>query len=50
MSPEGVIATRWWTLEDVEKTAEVVFPEDLRERRRTPGFQTIPTLQPFRTQ
>jgi 8-oxo-dGTP pyrophosphatase MutT (NUDIX family) len=31
---EGVIATRWWSLEDIETTSEQVFPEDLAQRLR----------------
>jgi 8-oxo-dGTP pyrophosphatase MutT (NUDIX family) len=26
---EGIIATRWWTLDEIETTSEQVFPEDL---------------------
>jgi 8-oxo-dGTP pyrophosphatase MutT (NUDIX family) len=36
---EGIVSMRWWGLEDIEKTAEVVFPADLRERLRALGFQ-----------
>lgn len=31
---EGIIATRWWSLEDIETTSEQVFPEDLGQRLR----------------
>ena len=31
---EGIIATRWWSLEDIETTSEQVFPEDLAQRLR----------------
>ena len=31
---EGIIATRWWSLEDIESTSEQVFPEDLAHRLR----------------
>ena len=31
---EGIIATRWWSLEDIETTSEQVFPEDLPQRLR----------------
>ena len=31
---EGIIATRWWSLEDIETTTEQVFPEDLPQRLR----------------
>jgi 8-oxo-dGTP pyrophosphatase MutT (NUDIX family) len=31
---EGVIATRWWSLEEIETTSEQVFPEDLPQRLR----------------
>ena len=31
---EGIIATRWWTLADIDATSEQVFPEDLAHRLR----------------
>src|SRR5688572_6993371 len=31
---EGIIATRWWSLEEIEATSEQVFPEDLPQRLR----------------
>jgi 8-oxo-dGTP pyrophosphatase MutT (NUDIX family) len=31
---EGIVATRWWSLEDIESTSEQVFPEDLAQRLR----------------
>jgi 8-oxo-dGTP pyrophosphatase MutT (NUDIX family) len=31
---EGIIATRWWSLEEIETTSEQVFPEDLPHRLR----------------
>jgi 8-oxo-dGTP pyrophosphatase MutT (NUDIX family) len=31
---EGIVATRWWSLEDLESTSEQVFPEDLAQRLR----------------
>lgn len=31
---EGIIATRWWSLEEIEATSEQVFPEDLPRRVR----------------
>ena len=31
---EGIIAARWWTLEEIESTSERIFPEDLCERLR----------------
>jgi 8-oxo-dGTP pyrophosphatase MutT (NUDIX family) len=31
---EGIIATRWWSLEEIETTSEQVFPEDLPQRLR----------------
>jgi 8-oxo-dGTP diphosphatase len=31
---EGILATRWWTLEEIETTSEQVFPEDLSQRIR----------------
>jgi len=33
-SHEGIIATRWWSLEDIETTREQIFPEDLLQRLR----------------
>ena len=31
---EGIVAARWWSLEEIETTSEQVFPEDLYERLR----------------
>ena len=31
---EGIVAARWWSLEEIETTSEHVFPEDLCERLR----------------
>ena len=31
---EGIIATRWWSIEEIETTSEQVFPEDLPQRMR----------------
>ena len=31
---EGIVAARWWSLEEIETTSEQVFPEDLCERLR----------------
>jgi 8-oxo-dGTP pyrophosphatase MutT (NUDIX family) len=31
---EGILATRWWSLEEIETTSEQVFPEDLPQRLR----------------
>ena len=31
---EGIIATRWWSLEEIDTTSEQVFPEDLPQRLR----------------
>jgi ADP-ribose pyrophosphatase YjhB (NUDIX family) len=31
---EGISATRWWSLEEIENTSEQVFPEDLPQRLR----------------
>jgi 8-oxo-dGTP pyrophosphatase MutT (NUDIX family) len=31
---EGIIATRWWSFEDIETTSDEVFPEDLPQRLR----------------
>jgi 8-oxo-dGTP pyrophosphatase MutT (NUDIX family) len=31
---EGIIAARWWSLEEIETTSEQVFPEDLPQRLR----------------
>jgi 8-oxo-dGTP pyrophosphatase MutT (NUDIX family) len=33
-SHEGIIATRWWSLEEIETSSEQVFPEDLPQRLR----------------
>jgi ADP-ribose pyrophosphatase YjhB (NUDIX family) len=35
---EGILAARWWSLEEIEATSERVFPENLCERLR--GLQT----------
>ncbi len=37
-SLEGIVASRWWSLEEIEETPEQVFPEDLGERLR--GLQS----------
>jgi 8-oxo-dGTP pyrophosphatase MutT (NUDIX family) len=34
---EGILATRWWALEEIETTSEHVFPEDLPQRLRELG-------------
>ena len=31
---EGIVAARWWSLEEIDTTSERVFPEDLCERLR----------------
>jgi 8-oxo-dGTP pyrophosphatase MutT (NUDIX family) len=31
---EGILATRWWSPEEIESTSEQVFPEDLSQRLR----------------
>ena len=31
---EGIIATRWWSLEEIETTSDQLFPEDLPQRLR----------------
>jgi hypothetical protein len=31
---EGIVAARWWSLEEIETTFEQVFPEDLSARLR----------------
>ena len=31
---EGILAARWWSLEEIETTSEPVFPKDLCERLR----------------
>jgi 8-oxo-dGTP pyrophosphatase MutT (NUDIX family) len=33
-SQEGIIATRWWSPEEIEASSEQVFPEDLPRRLR----------------
>ena len=40
---EGIIATRWWTLEDIDTTSEQVFPEDLAQRVRELRFEETST-------
>jgi 8-oxo-dGTP pyrophosphatase MutT (NUDIX family) len=35
---EGIVAARWWSLEEIETTSERVFPKDLCERLR--GLQS----------
>lgn len=35
---EGIVAAQWWSLQEIETTAEQVFPEDLCERLR--GLQS----------
>lgn len=32
---EGIVAARWWSLEEIEQAAEQIFPQDLGERLRT---------------
>ncbi len=34
---EGIVATRWWSVEEMESTSEQVFPEDLPQRVRELG-------------
>jgi 8-oxo-dGTP pyrophosphatase MutT (NUDIX family) len=41
---EGIIATRWWSLKDIETTSEQVFPEDLPHRLRELRSAGTPTL------
>ena len=31
---EGIVASRWWSVEEVERTAEQIFPVDLARRLR----------------
>ena len=31
---EGIVASRWWSLEEIAATSEPIFPEDLGERLR----------------
>jgi len=33
-SQEGILATRWWSPEEIETSSEQVFPEDLPQRLR----------------
>ena len=40
---EGIIATRWWSLEDIETTSEQVFPEDLARRLRELRLEVVST-------
>jgi ADP-ribose pyrophosphatase YjhB (NUDIX family) len=41
---EGILESRWWTLDDVERAAEPVYPEDLAGRVRRSGVAG--TLKP----
>jgi 8-oxo-dGTP pyrophosphatase MutT (NUDIX family) len=41
---EGIIATRWWSLDDIETTSEQVFPEDLAERLRDLNLEPLNLL------
>jgi 8-oxo-dGTP pyrophosphatase MutT (NUDIX family) len=31
---EGIVAARWWSVEEIEMTSEQIYPEDLCERLR----------------
>jgi hypothetical protein len=31
---EGIVASRWWSLEEIAATSERIFPEDFGERLR----------------
>ncbi len=37
-SLEGIVRMRWWSLEEIESTSELVFPEDLGARLRELGI------------
>jgi 8-oxo-dGTP pyrophosphatase MutT (NUDIX family) len=39
---EGIVATRWWSLEDIDTTSEQVFPEDLAQRLRELRLDVAP--------
>ena len=43
---EGILATRWWSLEDIDSTSEQVFPEDLAQRLRELRLEVTPTGHP----
>jgi 8-oxo-dGTP pyrophosphatase MutT (NUDIX family) len=43
---EGILATRWWSLEDIDTTSEQVFPEDLAQRLRELRLEVTPTGHP----
>jgi 8-oxo-dGTP pyrophosphatase MutT (NUDIX family) len=43
---EGILATRWWSLEDIDTTSEQVFPEDLAQRLRELRLEATPTGRP----
>ena len=43
---EGILATRWWSLEDLDTTSEQVFPEDLAQRLRELRLEVTPTGRP----
>lgn len=40
---EGILAARWWSIEDIEATSERVFPEDLVQRLRELRFEMTST-------
>jgi 8-oxo-dGTP pyrophosphatase MutT (NUDIX family) len=37
---EGILAARWWSLEEIETSAERLFPEDLARRLRSTALFT----------
>ena len=39
---EGIVATRWWSVEEMETTSEQVFPEDLPQRLRELRSAALP--------
>jgi len=43
---EGILAMRWWSLEDIDTTSEQVFPEDLAQRLRELRLEVTPTGRP----
>jgi len=43
---EGILATRWWSLEDIDTTSEQVFPENLAQRLRELRLEITPTGRP----
>jgi hypothetical protein len=43
---EAILATQWWSLEDIDTTSEQVFPENLAQRLRELRLEVTPTGRP----